>query len=371
MMKILVTGSNGFVGKNLITQLSIQRYEFLTFDKDQSILELDHLIQEADLIIHLAGVNRTDHILDFEEVNLNLTNLIIKKLEKLSKKTPILFASSIQIDLDNPYGKSKKDAENHLLDHAQKSNSKVLIYRLPNLFGKWSRPFYNSVVATFCHQISRDLPIDIHDLKKEIPLYYIDDFIKRIDKDIQNLDHLESQILKIQDYHMISLGELAEKIHAFHQIRKTHTLPKNPTSFDQKLHATFISYYDQNQLSYQTTHHRDQRGFLVELMKQQGFGQIFVSKTKPGITRGNHYHHSKIEKFIVIEGLASIKFRKIDSSEVIEYQVSGDEIEIVDIIPGYTHSITNIGDKELITLFWSNQLFDPNDTDTFFVEVES
>jgi UDP-2-acetamido-2,6-beta-L-arabino-hexul-4-ose reductase len=368
-MKILVTGSNGFLGKNLIDQLRIHGYDFLTFDQDNTFAELEDSIQHADLIIHLAGVNRTENANDFQSVNVNLTVFIVNKLIQIKKNTPIFFASSIQVGLDNPYGKSKKEAEDILMNYAKNSQALVLIYRLPNLFGKWSRPFYNSVVATFCHQLTHNQSIEIHDVSKQIPLYYIDDFIKRLHQDIIHLNTLKSTLVEINDFELISLGDLAQKLTTFKNIRETHKLVNHPTSFDQKLHATFMSYYDPHQLSYTTTHHRDQRGFLVELIKQQGFGQIFVSKTKPGVTRGNHYHHSKIEKFIVIEGNASIKFRKIDSNEVIEYIVSGDEIEIVDIIPGYTHSITNIGDKELITLFWSNQLFDPNDTDTYFMEV--
>ena len=367
-MKILVTGSKGFIAKNLRWMLA-HKHDFLCFDQRQTINDLGSLINESDLIIHLAGVNRSDDEINFMESNVSLTKEIINHLRNHKKDIPIIFSSSIQVENHTIYGLTKKRAEDLLVTYAKETKKTVKILRLPNVFGKWSKPFYNSVVSTFCYQLTHQQELDIHDPHKVMTLLYIDDLINSIDQIINSIH--ENKDVFVTDFitYDISLQMLADKLKSFIQIRQTHTMPIEESLLDKKLHATLLSYVDKDNFSYFPEKKEDQRGFLSELIKHQSFGQIFISKTKPGMTRGNHYHHSKIEKFIVIEGKALIKFRKIDTDEVIKYVVDGDHIQIVDIIPGYTHSITNIGETTLITLFWANEIFDQNQADTFFMEV--
>ena len=366
-MNILLTGSQGFIGKNVIHMMS--DHHFFPYDKIQSLKDLKTYILKADAIIHLAGTNRSQHPSDFTQNNVDLTKTLIDLLIECNKDIPIIFSSSIQVELDNIYGKTKKDAEDLLIEYAKKYKKTVYILRLPNVFGKWAKPFYNSVVATFCHQLTHHEPIEIHDPHKELELLYIDDLIQEIKYLLSlPLSHQAKIITSFLTY-KITLSDLANKLKKTIDIRSTYFIPYDDHIFDRKLHATLMSYYDPHHLNYELIKKEDERGYLSELIKESQFGQIFISKTKPGITRGNHYHHSKVEKFIVIHGEAIIKFRHIESHEVIEYKVSGEKIQVLDIIPGYTHSITNIGNDTLITLFWANEIFDPNQADTYFMEV--
>lgn len=369
-MKILITGANGFIGKNLTVQLKNKGYNNLSLiDTNATIEELEQELKKADFIYHLAGVNRPQTEEEYWKGNVEFTKLITDTLKSYNQNTPILFTSSIQAELDNPYGKSKKQAEEILLSYAKVTNANVYVYRLPNVFGKWCRPNYNSVVATFCYNIARNLPIQIHDPEKELTLVYIDDVVKEFISILEQQNNTEIGYREIKPVYKITLNKLAEKIYSFNQSRQNLLMPSLEGEFDKKLYATFISYLPTDSFSYELEMKTDQRGWLAEVIKSQSFGQIFISKTKPGITRGNHWHHTKVEKFLVVQGEAIIKFRKIDSDDIIEYRVSGEKLQIVDIPPGYTHSITNIGEGELITIFWASEIFNPEKPDTYYMEV--
>ncbi len=372
MKTILITGSKGFIGSNLVQALSRkEEYKIVTFTKENSLKDLERLLEDADFVYHLAAVNRTNDERDFERVNVGLTKSIVNILTKMNKKTKILMTSSIQVKYSTPYGKSKKAAEDILKNYSDEMNAGVYIYRLPNVFGKWGKPNYNSVVSTFCYNVAHGKDIWISDEKKELELVYIDDVISQF-VDILNVqdDNNEVKFLKINPTFKITLGELAAKIKNFHDIRKKLIVPDLSDELTKKLYSTYISYIDEKALVCTPEIKMDERGKLFELIKSKQFGQIFVSTTKPGVTRGNHYHDSKIEKFCLIKGKAIIRLRHLLTDEVISYKVSDDNIKIVDIPPGYTHSIENIGKDDMIVLFWANEIFDPENPDTYFEKVE-
>lgn len=371
MKTILVTGSNGFIGKNLIEGLQrLKEIEIRKFDIEDDINTLSARVEEADIIFHLAGVNRPENDEEFEIGNVNLTQTIVSLLEKLKKPIPIVFSSSIQATKNNPYGISKKKAEKILYNYSKRNRAKIYIYRLPNVFGKWCRPNYNSVVATFCYNVSHGLNISISDESKKIGLVYIDDvidvFIKLVSREQEDY---EKRYYRIKQTFKTTLGELAEKIYQLRDIRKTLIIPDLSDDFMKCLHATYLSYLDKENFSYKLDLKTDQRGNLAELIKSRHFGQIFVSTSHKGIIRGNHYHNTKVEKFCVLKGKAIIKLRHIFEEEVLSFHVSEGKLEVVDIPPGYTHSIENIGDKEMIVLFWANQIFDPEKPDTYYCKV--
>lgn len=372
MKTILVTGSAGFIGKNLCAQLELDKdLTILRFDRDNTAKELETYVNKSDFIFHLAGINRPKDEKDFDTGNRGLTEDIVALLKKENQKTPILMTSSIQADLDNPYGQSKKAAEEAIFKFTKLNKSPAYVYRLPNVFGKWCNPNYNSVVATFCHNISHDLPITMSDPSNEVNLVYIDevisDFIKAYRGEIQA--HNDGYCHVPRSF-KITLGELRSQIESFHDSRTNLTMPNLEDDFSRFLYATYISYLAPDDFSYQLTTNTDDRGWLAEFIKSDQFGQIFISKTKPGITRGNHWHHTKIEKFLVVDGLAEIRFRKIDNSkEIISYKVSGDKLTVLDIPSGYTHSIKNIGDSDLTTIFWADEIFNKEKPDTYYEEV--
>jgi UDP-2-acetamido-2,6-beta-L-arabino-hexul-4-ose reductase len=370
---ILITGSSGFLGKNLCEHL-LQRKDIVLkkFDLENSIEELKEFVADSDVIFHLAGVNRPEKIEDFETGNIGFTQTILNFVREYTRKPHIIFSSSVQATLDNPYGKSKKHAEQILENAAENNEIKLSIFRLINLFGKWSRPNYNAVTSTFCYNIANDLPIQINDPNYSFDLAYVDDVITAFVSEMTEQPkrkgyHVEESAIP---YKNITVGELAERIRFFHEMQTTLMIPDFSDRFNQQLYATYLSYVPKEHWEYGTEIKMDHRGNLAELVKSKFFGQMFVSKTKPGITRGNHYHHTKTEKFMVISGEAVIRFRHIHDTKIIEFQVKGDDYRIVEIPPGYTHSITNTGTTELITLFWSSEIFDTNNTDTFFVPVE-
>jgi len=369
--RVLVTGSDGFIGKNLIEGLQRKEdVEIKAFDIEDDIDRLTAHLKEADIVFHLAGVNRPERTVEFETGNTGLTRTIVDILKRLKRNISIVFSSSIQVTLDNPYGISKRKAEDILIEYSQKSNAKVYIYRFPNVFGKWCRPNYNSVVATFCHNISHGLGISISDVNKEIELVYIDDVVGEFLNILsQEGGDRNKYHYKINRTFRITLGELAERTYQLRDIRKTLVVPDLSDDLMKYLHATYLSYLDKDDFSCKLDIKTDQRGSLGELIKSDHFGQIFVSTTHKGVIRGNHYHNTKVEKFCVLKGEAVIKFRHILEDEVLSYHVSGDEIEIVDIPPGYTHSIENLGNDEMIVLFWANQIFDPCNPDTYYCEV--
>lgn len=369
-MKILVTGSKGFVGKNLIAELKNRGYtDILEFDIDTDKCLLDEFTKKCQFVFHLAGVNRPKDEKEFMEGNFGFTSELLELLKKHNNKAPVLFTSSIQAERDNLYGLSKKAAEDLVFKYGSDNAVKVLIYRLPNLFGKWCRPNYNSVVATFCHNIARDLDIKINDPNIELTLCYIDDVVNEFISALHGKETRNGAFCKVPKTYKVKLGELAEKIYSFRKSRDTLIMPSLQNEFDRALYGTYLSYLEEDKFSYKLKKNEDNRGWLTEFIKSESMGQIFISKTKPGITRGNHWHHTKAEKFLVIQGEAVIRFRKIDSDEIIEYRVSGDVPEVVDIPTGYTHSIENVGKEDVITLFWASEIFNPEKPDTYWLEV--
>ncbi|MDQ0156166.1 polysaccharide biosynthesis C-terminal domain-containing protein [Robertmurraya andreesenii] len=375
IINVLITGANGFIGRNLYVALGeVKNISIQTYTRDNTIDELEQLLKQADVIYHLAGVNRVnDDQSEFIKGNVHLTEQITRILRKIDRKPIIVMSSSIQATNHTPYGKSKKKAEEILEKYAQETDhNKVFIYRLTNVFGKWGKPQYNSVVASFCFNISRDLDIEIHDPLKEIELVYIDDVIKEFKSRIYRLNEVRNKsIYQVTPTYKITLKNLANQLYEFHKIRKNLILPDLSNPLTKALYSTYLSYLDQNDFAYSLEMKQDQRGSLVELLKSDHSGQIFISTSHPGVIRGNHYHHTKVEKFCVIKGKAKIKLRDIFSDKIISYVVTDAIVQVVDIPPGYTHSLENIGDSELIVLFWANEIFDPERSDTYVKEVEN
>ncbi len=368
-MNILVTGSNGFVGKNLCLELENNGYSVYRYDVDTSLEELRGYIQSCDFMFHLAGVNRPEKTEDFRKGNVTLLEEILGIFEEEKNFVPIVLSSSIQAELDNPYGKSKLEGENLLREYGRRNKSKVYVFRLPNLFGKWSKPNYNSVVSTFCHNIAHGLSIQINDPGHVLTLCYIDDVLTTFTGLLEENTIYEDKIYSVDINYQISLGELAEVIQSFKLSRENLEIPNCGEELYKKLYSTYLSYLPEGQFSYPLEMHTDQRGSFTEMLKSDDRGQVSVNITKPGITKGNHWHHSKNEKFIVVQGKALIKFRQVLTDKVIEYYTSDEKIEVVDIPTGYTHSIQNIGSNDLITIMWANEKFDPENPDTFYLEV--
>lgn len=380
-MKILVTGANGFVGRNLLAQLdsiSTQKAKHYTLSNDlvvyaysrnNTITELDQYTTDCDFVVHLAGVNRPKNQDEFMTGNYGLTNVLLEALQRHNNKAPILITSSIQAELDNPYGKSKKVAEDALFAYSEKTGTKVLVYRLPNVFGKWCKPNYNSAVATFCNNIARDLPIQINDPNVDMQLVYIDDVVDEIIGALSGKEHCDDKFCYVPTTHRVKLGEIVELLNEFKNSRKDLSVPKLSNSFAKDLYSTYLSYLPTDKFSYPLKMNIDARGSFTEIIRTVDRGQFSVNISKPGITKGNHWHNTKNEKFLVVSGKALIQFRKIGTTEIIDYHVSGDKLEVVDIPTGYTHNIINEGSTELITFMWCNECFDPNKPDTYFEKV--
>ena len=373
MKKIVITGADGFVGKNLMVQLKSSNQEAsieTITKKDTSVEEIKLKLQGADIIYHLAGVNRPKSIEEFETGNADFTQLIVNLLKETNTNPTIILSSSTQVALDNPYGISKRKAEDILTEYANsQKEASVYIYRLCNVFGKWSKPDYNSAIATFCHNIARDLPISINNPDAVVSLVYVDDVVSKFIEHISTPKQIGINHISISEIYTAKVQELAGLIYNFKNIRKSLVIPDFSSQLVKKLHSTYLSFLPIDNFAYDLLERTDNRGTLVELCKSGSFGQIFVSTTHPGITRGNHFHHTKVEKFIVVKGDAVIRFRKVDSGEVIEYPVSGNKIQAVDIPIGYTHHIENVGDQEMIVLFWANEIFDQERPDTYFETV--
>ncbi len=371
MKTVLVTGSSGFIGQNLCKRLEeITELEILRFEKDNTTDDLRKFLKESDFVFHLAGINRPKDEKEFDTGNRGLTEDLLSLIEESGRKIPVLITSSIQAELDNPYGKSKKAAETAIFEWSKTTGNKAFVYRLPNVFGKWCRPNYNSVVATFCNNIANDLEISINDRSIELNLVYIDDVTKDFIEAFKGRKKPGADGYCYIDRTFTStLGKLADTIQSFKENRSSLLVPNFENIFDRFLYATFTSYLDKDDFSYPLEMRHDDRGWLSEFIKSNQFGQIFVSKTKPGITRGNHWHHTKIEKFLVLSGNAEIKFRNVNGQDTINYKVNGDELKVLDIPAGYTHSIKNTGETELVTLFWSDEIFNQEDPDTYFLEV--
>ncbi|MBU5343515.1 capsular polysaccharide biosynthesis protein CapF [Caldifermentibacillus hisashii] len=370
MKTVLVTGAEGFIGKNLTVELQNEEVEVLKFTKQDSIEQLKDFIKKADFVFHLAGINRPKDISEFNEGNVNFTETLLSILKKENKKVPVLLSSSIQAELDNPYGTSKREAENLVRKYGQETDTKVFIYRLPNVFGKWCRPNYNSVVATFCYNISRDLPIKVNDSNVVMKLVYIDDVIREFINALKGkANNIYEYYCEVPVVYTVKLGKIVELIESFKKSREDLSVPNLSDSFIKALYSTYLSYLPENQFSYGLKMNVDHRGSFTEILKTLDRGQVSVNISKPGITKGNHWHHTKNEKFLVVSGRGVIRFRKLNSNDVIEYYVSEEKLEVVDIPPGYTHNIENLGDKDMVTIMWANEPFDPENPDTYFLEV--
>jgi UDP-2-acetamido-2,6-beta-L-arabino-hexul-4-ose reductase len=367
-MNVLITGERGFIAKNLKLFLKERSdIKIFTFSKKNKISDLTKLVDKVDFIFHLAGVNRPENLTEFTLGNETLTQELCGVIKKTNRKIPVLYTSSTQADLDNPYGLSKNNTENILFNFSKDCKIPVYIFRLPNVFGKWCKPNYNSVVATFCYNIIRDIPININNSKDLIDLVYIDDVINHF---IRVMDNSKKKI-EIKDYQLvnplyqITVGELSKQLFAFKEIRNSSILERVGTGLVRALYSTYVSYLPEQQFSYPIKAHNDPRGSFMEMLKTPDCGQFSCFTILPNITRGNHYHHSKTEKFLVIKGNARFKFLHLDSSEVYEIIVNSDKPEIVESIPGWAHNITNIGNEEMTVMLWSNEIFDHLNPDTF------
>ena len=369
-MKILVTGAKGFIGKNLIAELRNRKYtEIFEYDRDTDSYLLDEYCKEADFLFHLAGVNRPKEQSEFMEGNFGFTSDLLDSLKKHNNTCPVMISSSVQAELDNPYGESKKAGEDLLFSYGEETGAKVLVYRFPNVFGKWCKPNYNSAVATFCHNVAHDLPIQVNDPSVVMNLVYIDDVVSELINALEGKESKVGEFCEVPVVHTITLGEIVDLIYSFKKSREDRSIPKMSEEFTKKLYSTYLSYLPEDKFSYDLKMNVDQRGSFTEFIKTPDRGQVSVNISKPGITKGNHWHHTKNEKFLVVSGKGVIRFRKIDSEEIIEYFVSGDKMEVVDIPTGYTHNIENLGDTDMVTIMWANEAFDPEKPDTYFLEV--
>ncbi len=372
-MKVLVTGAKGFVGKNLVAELyKSGTHEVYEFDIDTPIEKLDDYCKDCEFVYNLAGVNRPEKTEEFMEGNFGFATTLVDTIKKYSNTCPVMDSSSIQAALENPYGISKKAGEDMLFAYGLETGAPVYIYRFPNLFGKWCRPNYNSAVATFCHNIANDLPITVNDRSTLMHLAYIDDVVKELMQALDRHPHVNSDgYCFVPTVYDVTLGQIVDLLYSFKESRKNLMVPDmTEDSFAKKLYATYLSYLPENAFSYPLKMNIDERGSFTEILKSADRGQVSVNISKPGITKGNHWHNTKNEKFVVVSGEALIRFRKHGCDETIEYRVSGNKLEVVDIPTGYTHSITNVGDTDLVTLMWCNECFNPGKPDTIYEEVD-
>lgn len=370
-MRILVTGAKGFIGKNLIAELKNRGYnEIYEYDLDSSINDLEYYAKNCEFVFHLAGVNRPKDIKEFDEGNFGFTSLLLENLKKYENKSPIMLSSSIQAELDNPYGKSKKAGEDLLINYGMKNDIDVYVYRFPNVFGKWCRPNYNSVIATFSYNIANNKEIIINDPNVVLNLVYIDDVVNNLIGLLNGESSSnKNKFYQVSPIYEKKLGEIANLLYSFKESRKNKNVPNMADEFTKKLYSNYLTYLPNDGFSYDLKMNVDNRGSFTEFIKTQDRGQVSVNISKPGITKGNHWHHSKNEKFLVVSGTGVIRFRKIDEEKVYEYYVSGEKLEVVDIPPGYTHNIENLGNNDMVTIMWANESFDPDNPDTYYVEV--
>ncbi|MBG9750884.1 capsular polysaccharide biosynthesis protein CapF [Bacillus thuringiensis] len=369
-MKILVTGAKGFLGKNLVAELKNQGYkDIFEFSREDDITLLERYTKECDFVFHLAGVNRPKDENEFMEGNAGFTSQLLNLLKESVNKAPVLITSSIQAENNNPYGKSKKAGEELLFEYAKETGSKAYVYRLPNLFGKWSKPYYNTVVATFCHNIARGLDIQVNNPDVELNLCYIDDVLEEFFKALNHTPTIQDDYCFVPVTHNIKLGELANVIKSFKEGRENLSISNMGDALTKKLYSTYLSFLPEDKFVYDLKMHSDHRGSFTEFIRTPERGQVSINISKPGITKGNHWHHTKNEKFLVVSGEGLVRFRNIDSDDIIEYRVSGEKLQVVDIPIGYTHSIVNVGENDLVTVMWVNECFDPEKPDTYFLEV--
>ncbi|MBE5814904.1 MAG: SDR family oxidoreductase [Clostridiales bacterium] len=371
-MHILVTGAKGFIGRNLMMELE-QRAQttgdvLCPIDLDTPARQLEEAIRQADFVFHLAGVNRPRDPAEFTTGNRDFTVSLLSRLEA-AKKPPVVLTSSIQAALENPYGQSKLAAEEALAAYGRRTGSAVFPYRLPNAFGKWSRPNYNSAIATFCSNLTRGLPITVNDPAVELTLVYIDDIVAEFLQALDGCANRQGEFCAVEPVHRIRLGDVAELLRSFGEMRNRLEAPDQSDPFTRKLYATYLSFLPPDDFARTPVIHSDERGSFTELLHLGGHGQVSLNVSKPHITKGEHWHHTKHEKFIVVQGEGIIRFRKPGDSTVISYRVSGDTRTVVDIPPGYTHNIENLGDTDLLTIMWANECFDPAHPDTYRLPV--
>ena len=375
-MKVLITGADGFLGKNLQLRLAeCKDVEIVCFTRKQSVDQLTYLLQGVDFVFHLAGINRPEDPRDFITGNVDLTQALCKVVGAIviasGKKVPLVYTSSIQAGIENPYGLSKRVAESALFELRSEHGVPVHVFRLPNVFGKWCKPNYHSVVATFCYNIIRDLPIQVNDPDAPVTLVYVDDVIERF---VQLMNGADASVRAdgfagVTPQYTTTVGELARQIQTFKDSRVSLTTERVGTGLVRALYATYVSYMPPESFAYSVPQYRDSRGVFAEMLKTPDCGQFSYFTAHPGVTRGGHYHHSKTEKFLVVKGQARFKFRHMQTGEIHELLTSGDKAEVVETIPGWTHDITNIGSDEMIVMLWANEVFDREKPDTFACAV--
>lgn len=368
-MRVLITGSKGFVGKNLAVRLGeLPGFEVLCFDRENAPESLQDKVNAADAIVHLAGINRPKEVTEFTSGNADLTAMLCEAVKATGRHIPLLLASSIQAELANPYGQSKRAAEQAVEQLSAQTGNPAVIYRLPNVFGKWCKPNYNSAVATFCHNIANDLPIQINDPSTQLKLVYVDDvveaFVHALSTVVQGF-----QWGTVAPVYGIALGELAAQIEAFKNCRTSLVSERVGTGLVRALYATYVSYLPPAKFTYDLTRHGDERGVFVEMLKTPDSGQFSFFTAHPGITRGGHYHHTKTEKFLVIKGSARFGFRHVITNETYEVLTAGDVSRVVETVPGWTHDITNVGNDEMVVMLWANEIFDREKPDTIAMKV--
>ena len=381
-MKILVTGAKGFVGRNLCAQLrnirdgkarwyeGVAVEEVYEYDVAGSPEELEAWCREADFVFNLAGVNRPKDPAEFMAGNFGFASTLLETLKRHGNRCPVMVSSSIQAALDNPYGESKRAGEELMFGYGRETGARVLEYRFPNVFGKWCRPNYNSAVATFCNNIANGLPIKVNDPNAVLNLVYIDDVVDELIGALAGKEHRTGDYCMVPVFHTVVLGDIVNLLYSFRDMRDNLQVPDLGDAFTRKLYSTYLSYLPADGFRYPLKMNVDARGSFTEIIRTPDRGQFSVNVSKPGITKGEHWHHTKNEKFLVVRGHGLIRLRKVGTEEVVEFEVSGERLEVVEMIPGYTHSIVNLSETEdMVTFMWANEAFDPGRPDTYFERV--
>ena len=371
-MKVLVTGAGGFIGKNLCARLAYEnKIEVLPFEKDTEVGKLEEYSKTCEFVLHLAGVNRPKDPKEFQEGNFGFTSKLLSYLKQNKNDCPIMLASSTQAELDNPYGKSKLAGEELLRQYGEETGAKILIYRFTNVFGKWCLPNYNSAVATFCYNTANGIPLTVNGRETKVKLIYIDDVVDELISALNGKENRDIAVFcQVQPDYTVTLGEIVDLLQEFKNSRETKIVPDMTNeSFSKKLYSTYLSYLPEQEFKYPLKMNVDERGIFTEILRTAERGQFSVNISKSGIEKGNHWHNTKNEKFVVVSGKALIQFRRPESKKIISYHVSGEKLEVVDIPVGYTHNIINEGDTDLVTFMWCNECFDPERPDTFFLKV--
>jgi UDP-2-acetamido-2,6-beta-L-arabino-hexul-4-ose reductase len=371
MKNLLVTGAEGFIGRNLVETLRAVRPEWnlLLYDVQNSVEDLREYVGSADFVFHLAGVNRPQSVEEFKTGNVGLTEQLVGMLEETGRAVPLMVSSSTQAQLDNPYGTSKREAEELVFSYGERTGACVYVYRFPNVFGKWCRPNYNSAVATFCYNTAHGLPLNVSDPAVVLNLVYVDDVVEELLRALDGNANRVGRFCQIPLVHTVTLGRVADLVISFRKSREDRSVPELSDPFVRKLYSTYLSYLPTDSFSYPLLMNANERGSFTEFLRTPDRGQVSINISKPGILKGNHWHHTKCEKFLVVQGSAVIRFRRVGDSEVFEYRVDGDKLEVVDIPVGYTHNIENVGETDLVTVMWVNECFDPTNPDTFYLEV--